>query len=143
MRMEEKVCVSKATRESYTFYLEGGHAEAYLRCLDTHAQSSANKQEELEVYAQSESSDVISITQIKWGGIHDWNSVMEIVQEQAVKKKGSCTFLQSTSFSMQRSSVNTGTYLIGISWSKEKAKAKLATQQWGLLHITCPRGQSG
>lgn len=91
---EEKVCEKGPQGKVTHFYSEAGHAEAYLRCLDINAQSLANKQEELEVYAQSESSDVIRITKIKWQSIHDWNSVMEAVQaEHAMKKKGNCTFL--------------------------------------------------
>lgn len=112
--------------------MERGHAEPYLRCLDSNAQSLANKQEELEFYAQSEGSDVISITKIKWDGIRDQNSVVKAVQgEQAMKKKGTCTLLQSTSFSMQRTSVKPEMYLTGIFWSKAKAKATLDMQQWG------------
>lgn len=131
------MCEQRPQRKVTHFYLEGGHAEAYLRCLDTNAQNSANKQEELQVYAQSESSDVIRITKIKWDSIHDWNSVMEAVQgEQAMKKNGSCTFLQSTSLSMQRSSVKPETYLTGIFWSK----ATLATQQRGPVTHHLPKG---
>lgn len=135
------MCEKRPRGKVTHFYLEGGHAEAYLRCLDTNAQSLANKQEELEVYTQSESSDVIKITKIKWDSIHDWNSVMEAVQgEQAMKKKGSCTFLQSTSFSMQRSSVKPETYLTGIFWSKAKAKVTLAMQPCVPVTHHLPKG---
>lgn len=100
----------------------------HLKCLDTNAQSLANKQE-LEVYAQSESSDVIRITKIKQDSIHD--SVAEADKGEQAIKKGSSTFLQSTSLSMQRSSVKPEMYLTGIFSSKAKAKATLAMQQLG------------
>lgn len=57
-------------------------------------QSFANKQEELEVCAQSESSDVIRITKMKWDSIYDWKNVMEGLQGEQAVKKGSCTHLQ-------------------------------------------------
>lgn len=72
---------------------------------------------------------MIKITQIQWDSICDWYAAMEAVQgEQERKKKGNYTFSQSTSLSMQRSSVNPET---GIFWSKAKAKPTLATWQWG------------
>lgn len=74
-------------------------------------------------FMQSEFSDVIRITKIKWDRIHDWNSAMEVVQgEYAVEKNGSCTFLQSISLSMLRSGVKPEAYLTGNFWSKAKAK---------------------
>lgn len=100
--------------------MEGGHAQANLRCLGTHTQSLAYKQE-LEVYAQSECSDVIAIIKIKWDRIHDWKSVMEATHGE-MEKNGSFTFLQSMSLAMLRSSVKPETYLTGNSWSKAKAK---------------------
>lgn len=60
--------------------LEGGLAQASLGCLGTNTESLAYKQEELEVYAQSECSDVIRIMKIKWDSAHDWKSVMEAFQ---------------------------------------------------------------
>lgn len=93
---------------------------------------------------QSETSDVIRITKIKWDVIHDWNSVVEAVRgDQAMKKKGSYIILQTTSFSMQRTSVKPQTYLTGIFWSKAKAKATLDTQQWGPVTHHLPKGMMG
>lgn len=105
--------------------------------------SFANKQEELEVCAQSESPDMITITKMKWDSIPDWKSVMEGLQGEQAVKKGSCTYLQDISLSVQRSSVKSKTYLTEIFQSKAKAKATLATQHGGLVYTTCSGAQSG
>lgn len=122
-RKDKSLCKKRPHGKVTHFCLEGGHAQANLGCLGTKTCSLAYKQEELEIYAQSECSDVIRITKIKWDRIHDWNSVMEAVQgEYAVEKNGSCTFLQSISLSMLRSGVKPEAYLTGNFWSKAKAK---------------------
>lgn len=51
--------------------MEGGHAQANIGCLGTNTKSLDYKEEELEVYTQSEYSDIIGIIKIKWDSIHD------------------------------------------------------------------------
>lgn len=133
----EKVCVRKVQKGKLdiTIWREGRQSFTSGVRILMHRAWPTKERNWKSTHTQS--SDVTRMTKIKWDGTHDWDSVMEAVQGEQVKK-GSGTFSQSTSCSMQRPRVKPDTYLTGISWSK--AKATLATQQWGLLHTTCPRG---
>ena len=51
--------------------------EAQLRCLYTNAHSMGNKQEELEAIVQSESYDIVAITETWWNDSHSWSAVMD------------------------------------------------------------------
>jgi len=48
-----------------------------LKCLHTNACSIGNKQEELEIYVQSQGHDFIAITETWWDSSHDWNVVID------------------------------------------------------------------
>ncbi|XP_050786243.1 uncharacterized protein LOC127037978 isoform X1 [Gopherus flavomarginatus] len=54
-----------------------GQLASYLRCMYTNARSLGNKQEELEVLAESRNYDVIGITETWWGSLHDLSTVMD------------------------------------------------------------------
>ncbi|CAM2116169.1 unnamed protein product [Caretta caretta] len=68
-----------------------GQSTSYLRCLYMNARSLGNKQEELEVLAQSRNCDVIGITKSWWGNSHDWSTVMDgckLFRKDRQEKKG-------------------------------------------------------
>ncbi|GAB0209149.1 rapamycin-insensitive companion of mTOR-like [Grus japonensis] len=48
-----------------------------LKCLYTNARSTGNKQEELEICVQSQSHELVAITETWWDSSHDWNAVMD------------------------------------------------------------------
>lgn len=50
---------------------------AQLKCVDTTAHSTGNKQEELEAMVLQESYDIIAITETWWADSHDWNAAMD------------------------------------------------------------------
>ncbi|KAK4828724.1 hypothetical protein QYF61_000715 [Mycteria americana] len=49
----------------------------HLKCMYINGCSLGNKQEELELHAQSESYDIIGITETWWDNSHDWRSTMD------------------------------------------------------------------
>ena len=51
--------------------------EAQLRCLYANARSMGNKQEGLEAIVQSESYDMVAITETGWDDSHSWSAVMD------------------------------------------------------------------
>ena len=50
---------------------------AQLRCFYTNICSMGNKQEELEAIVQSESYDIVAITETWWNDSHSWSAVMD------------------------------------------------------------------
>eukprot|EP00076_Gallus_gallus_P031631 XP_024997169.1 syntaxin-4-like [Gallus gallus] len=51
--------------------------KAQLRCLYANARSMGNKQEGLEAIVQSESYDMVAITETGWDDSHSWSAVMD------------------------------------------------------------------
>ncbi|GAB0188677.1 hypothetical protein GRJ2_001333000 [Grus japonensis] len=49
----------------------------HLKCMYTNAHSLGNKQEELELHTQSESYDIIGITETWWDNLLDWRIMMD------------------------------------------------------------------
>ena len=71
-------CTYQSSEECSPTLSKGKNPKSsHLRCIYTNARSLANKWEELELHAQSESYDVIGITETWWENLHDWKTTMD------------------------------------------------------------------
>jgi len=48
-----------------------------LKCINTNAWSTGNKQEDLEVISHQANYDLVAITKTWWDHSHDWSAVMD------------------------------------------------------------------
>jgi len=84
--------ISKANQSSNKCSLAASQDENqktnHLNCMYTDAHSLGNKQEELELRAQSESYDIIGITETWWDNSHDWRILMDSYRLFCKDKQG-------------------------------------------------------
>lgn len=114
------------------FCLEGGHAQANLGCLGTNTQSLAYKKKNWK--SMHSQSVLISSGSRRLNGIASMTGRMSWRLFKEKTEEWSCTFLQSISLSMLRSSVKPQTYLTVNSWSKAKAKETRAIEPGPVTH---------
>ncbi|KAK4826412.1 hypothetical protein QYF61_008945 [Mycteria americana] len=73
--------ISQANQSSDKCSLDASQDENqktnHLQCMYTNARSLGNKQEELELYAHSESYDIVGVTETWWDNSHAWRITMD------------------------------------------------------------------